>query len=102
MRSGSILVNTARGGLLKDLGLIFTALDEGKLSFAGLDVIPDEPLLPDHKHYALMRDHMDSGRLVINPHSAYFSQQAYAEMRELAAKNLIRFLDGSGSLANKI
>lgn len=102
MPDGSILVNTARGGLLEDFGLIHMALDEGKLSFAGLDVIPDEPVSPSHKHYAPMIAHMASGRLVVNPHSAYFSQQAYVEMRELATRNLCHFLDGNSSLVNRI
>lgn len=102
MPNGSIFVNTARGGLLEDFGLIHNALAEGKLSFAGLDVIPDEPVFPGHKHYAPMIALMASGRLVINPHSAYFSKQAYIEMRELATGNLCRFLHGNSFLMNRI
>lgn len=102
MKMQSILINTARGGLLSDLDLIFEALDKGRLIFAGLDVIPEEPLPVNHYQHIKMLELMRSGKLVINPHTAYFSQQSYTEMRESSTSNLCNYLSGADNLVNEI
>jgi D-3-phosphoglycerate dehydrogenase len=47
MKSGVILVNTARGALLDEAALL-DALESGHIGHAGLDVYHAEPLKPDH------------------------------------------------------
>jgi D-3-phosphoglycerate dehydrogenase len=42
MKKGAAIVNCARGGVIDEQALI-TALDNGHLSFAGLDVFENEP-----------------------------------------------------------
>ena len=42
MRDGAGLINAARGGVLNEVELV-SALDSGKLSFAGLDTFENEP-----------------------------------------------------------
>ena len=47
MRSGGIVANLARGGIVDDQALM-AALDSGHLRGAALDVYQSEPLAPDH------------------------------------------------------
>jgi D-3-phosphoglycerate dehydrogenase len=47
MKSGAILVNTARGALIEE-GSMIDALRNGHIRRAGLDVFHNEPLKPDH------------------------------------------------------
>ncbi|MDB9877739.1 NAD(P)-binding domain-containing protein [Amylibacter sp.] len=102
MKNGSVLINTARGGILFDLNLIFEALEVGRLSFAGLDVIPEEPLSNDHQQHPKMLSLMQSGKLVINPHTAYYSHESFVEMRESSTMNICRYLSGVEPLMNQI
>lgn len=91
MKPGSSLVNTARGGLVKDPNDFYHALKSGHLNCVALDVLREEPpilgLLID-----AWRNSEDwiNGRLIINPHSSYYSQAAYKELRSNAAKNALR------------
>lgn len=43
MKRGAILINTARGGLMDDEGVL-KAVEEGRLAGAGIDCVEDEPL----------------------------------------------------------
>lgn len=95
MKSGSSLINTARGGIIKDIDLFFEPLKNGILSNLALDVIPQEPplnglLIDAWRKRELWLD----GRFILNPHTAYYSGKAYSEMREKAASNALRILKG--------
>ncbi|MCB9094309.1 MAG: C-terminal binding protein [Halobacteriovoraceae bacterium] len=99
MKTGSSLVNTSRGFLVKDLDVFFEPLKENKLECVALDVLPEEP----PKDSALInswrkREDWLGGRLIINPHSAYYSVQAFREMREKVATNALRILKGQRPL----
>jgi C-terminal binding protein len=95
MRPRSILINTARGKLTKDLSLIESSLRSGQLSFVGLDVLPDEPPKENSLISAwLRREEWLSGRLVINPHAAFYSRQSVLETRRKAAQNALKILQG--------
>jgi D-3-phosphoglycerate dehydrogenase len=103
MRRGSVLVNTARGEILRDLDCIHSALESEHLSAVGLDVLPDEP--PDFSHPLILAWGADEpwirGRLIINPHAAYFSDDAWYEMRFKAAET-VRMALVEGVVRNRI
>jgi len=99
MKSGAILINSSRGEVLKNLDLLYDALCEDKLSAIALDVLPDEPP-KDCKLIEAWRNHNNnlSHRIIINPHTSYYSQESYIEMRTKAATNALRILNGDRPL----
>lgn len=94
MKKGSSLVNTARGGLIDDIDTFYTPLKENHLNNVALDVIPNEPPL-DSKIIDAWRtkEKWLDGRFILNPHTAYYSDKSYVEMREKAALNAKRILN---------
>ena len=102
MKDGAHLIVTARGGLIDSLDTIEEALKIGKLAAVGLDVLPDEPPA-DHPLIRAWKatEPWMAGRLIINPHTSYYSEQAWREMRYKAAETARIFLD-TGTLRNHI
>ncbi len=94
MKPGSALVNTARGGLLKSTGTLFDALKSGHLASVSLDVLPQEPPGDDDLINAWRKaEDWVQGRLIINPHSSYFSSASSLELRRNAARNALRIYE---------
>jgi D-3-phosphoglycerate dehydrogenase len=81
-----VLINTSRGGLV-DLDAVGRALDEGLLAGAALDVTEPEPLPADHP---LRRD----PRVLITPHTAFYSEESQLELQRRAAEEVARVLRG--------
>lgn len=102
MKPGAMLVNTARGGLLESLDVIEGALKSGRLSGAGFDALPQEPP-GDHPLLRAWREHAPwvRGRLIITPHTAWYSESAYQDMRHKAAETVGLYLR-DGTLRNRI
>ncbi|GIK79320.1 MAG: C-terminal binding protein [Pseudorhodoplanes sp.] len=102
MKQGAMLVNTARGGILAGLDALHRVLKSGHLAAAALDVLPEEPPSP---HALLDAWRSDAewlcGRFLINPHSAYYSTQAWHEMRAKTAET-VTFFVRDGMLRNRI
>ena len=102
MRPGACLVNTARGEILAGLDDLAQALKSGHLAAAALDVLPSEPP-GDHP---LIRDWREDapwlrGRLIINPHNAFYSEQAIYDCRFKAAETARLMLE-EGRWRNRI
>lgn len=96
LNNNTIFINTARGNLIKSLDVIFDGLVSNKLEAVGLDVLPHEPpLTPDRLIHAWKDpDSPFHSKIIINPHTSYFSDQAWNEMRIKAAENVKRILEG--------
>nr|XP_002127490.1 C-terminal-binding protein 1 [Ciona intestinalis] len=87
MRQGAFLVNTARGALVDEQALA-TALKEGRLRGAALDVQNNEPF-----SYA-SSPLRDAPNLIVTPHAAWYSEQSCTELRESAAAEIRRAITG--------
>lgn len=86
MKPSSIVVNTARGGIV-DEGALQEALRAGRLAGAGLDVFESEPPEPDNPLF-------DLENVVLSPHSAGLTEEAAAGMAVSAATNIVNFFAG--------
>lgn len=82
---GAYVINTARGPCV-DLSALVAALDSGRVAYAGLDVVEREPLDDER-----VRAHP---RIVLTPHSAFYSVEGFVEMRVKGAKEARRVLQG--------
>lgn len=83
MKKGSVLVNTARGGLIV-IDDLLAALDNGTLDGAALDVLPIEP--PEFGSAVVQHP-----RIVLTPHAAFYSTVAEQELRRKAMRNLVEW-----------
>jgi phosphoglycerate dehydrogenase-like enzyme len=81
MKPGSFIVNTSRGAVINIPDLL-DALDCGQLDAAGLDVLPEEPARPGER----LTEHP---RVVLTPHSAFYSVESEIELRTKAARNVV-------------
>ena len=86
MKSTSYLINTARGGLIDEVAL-YEALKSQEIAGAGLDVLKQEPALPNHPLTTL-------SNCVITPHVAWASQAARRRLMDLVAENIAAYLNG--------
>ena len=95
MRSGSFLVNTARG-VVVDAMAVVRGIENGKLAGAALDVLEVEPPAANDPVIRAWRDpqHPAHDRLIINPHSAFYSEEGLDEMRIKGSQNCLRALRG--------
>ncbi|AOU98111.1 glycerate dehydrogenase [Acidihalobacter yilgarnensis] len=84
----AILINTARGGLV-DSHALATALREGRLGGAGLDVLDQEPPPSDHPLLAT-----DISNLIVTPHVAWASRNARQRLVDEMAQNIRAFQAG--------
>ena len=87
MKSDSVLVNTARGGLINEKDLA-DCLNSNGIRAALLDVLSQEPP-PDH-HPLIGLDNC-----YITPHQAWGSHQARQRLMDILIANVSSFLNGS-------
>jgi glyoxylate reductase len=86
MRPTAILINTARGPIVDQAALV-TALHEGQIAGAALDVTDPEPLPADDPLLA-------APNVIVAPHIGSATHSARERMAELAVENLLAALAG--------
>ena len=107
MKEGVVIINTARGEVIDTRALI-QGLTSGKVAGAGLDVLPDEPLIREeaelicsvycdqHDLRNLVADHvlLRLRNVVVTPHSAFNTYEAVARIIETTVANIEAFARG--------
>jgi D-3-phosphoglycerate dehydrogenase len=86
MKPTAILVNCARGGIVDEEALA-TALLEGQIAGAAVDVWQQEPPLQDHPLFALEN-------VIVSPHMAAHTEEAMIRMATTLALDITRVLQG--------
>lgn len=97
MKDGVVFINTSRGGVVDEDELV-KAIDSGKISFAGLDVLVDE--YPDIGNHPL--NHRDN--VVLTPHVAYYSKNSERDLLVFAGRSVKDYILGNHdavSIVNK-
>jgi glycerate dehydrogenase len=86
MKTGVLLLNTARGGLVVEKDLK-EALKSGKIAGAALDVVSVEPMSNDHPLLGVEN-------CIITPHIAWATREARTRLMAMATENLRAYLKG--------
>jgi D-lactate dehydrogenase len=107
IRPGAVLINTARGNVV-DVPALVRALADGRLRAAGLDVLPQEPLIREEAQIfraattdgydlkALVANHvlLRFPNVIVTPHNAYNTDSAVRRIIETTMANIEAFARG--------
>jgi D-3-phosphoglycerate dehydrogenase len=86
MKPTAFLINVARGKIVNQADLI-RAVQRGDIAGAALDVLEREP--PDAGDAITALDNV-----ILTPHSAWYSEEARADMRRRAVGQVVSVLKG--------
>tara|TARA_R110001592_G_scaffold122747_1_gene329844 strand:+ start:89230 stop:90189 length:960 start_codon:yes stop_codon:yes gene_type:complete len=86
MKPGSVLINTARGGLVDENALV-EALESGHLRGAGLDVFKKEPLPVESPLIKLEN-------VLLSCHTGGLDQESHRDAYAMAAQNIVKLHQG--------
>lgn len=107
MQPGAVLINTARGNIV-DVPALVRALADGRLRAAGLDVLPQEPLIREeaqifrgawsegHDLKALVANHvlLRFPNVIVTPHIAYNTESAVHRIIDTTLANIEAYTRG--------
>ena len=86
MKQTGYLINTSRGGTV-DTAALISALQNGEIAGAALDVLEEEPISPDSKLLQL-------DNCIVTSHCAWYSESSLARLQEYAALEIKRLFSG--------
>lgn len=86
MKDGAMLVNTARGGLVDEEALV-EALESGKLRYAAVDVVSQEPMREDNPL-------LKTRKCIITPHIAWAPVESRQRLMDCVEENIRAYLKG--------
>ena len=88
MKTGALLINTGRGGIVNEFALA-DALRQKRIAGAGIDVLVTEPPVEGSP---LLEENIPN--LIITPHTAWASRQSRQRLVDQIADNISAFLAG--------
>ena len=108
MKPGAYLINTARGACV-DTDALVMALKNGKLGGAGLDVLEEEGMIKDELNFlarnemresdlkTVLEDHalIDMPNVIITPHNAFNTKEAFTRILDTTIGNIVGFATGA-------
>ncbi|MGR3650643.1 MAG: D-2-hydroxyacid dehydrogenase [Roseovarius sp.] len=92
MKRKPLLINCSRGGLVHE-GDLVRALDEGRISGLGFDVLTSEPPAPDNPLLGVL----DRPNVIVTPHVAWASEEAMQTLWNQVRDHLENFARGTPS-----
>jgi D-lactate dehydrogenase len=107
MKDGVVIINTSRGDVI-DSRALARGLAEGKVRGAGLDVLPEEPIIREeaellrsvyerkHNLDSLLADQVliRLRSVVVTPHSAFNTREAVLRILRTTVANIESFVRG--------
>ena len=93
MKEGSYLINLSRGPIVENKDLILDKLLTNHLEGYATDVWTKEPpSTSDKLHLQWLEDNF-KGRILVNPHTAYYSEEALYESRSKACATCLEIIN---------
>ncbi len=107
-KKGAYLVNTSRGAVVETAALV-AALKNGQLGGAGLDVLEEEGILKSEMEFVtagreeshdlkvVLEDHVliDMPNVIITPHNAFNTKEAFFRILDTTIDNVVAFVNGA-------
>ena len=103
LKKGAYLINLSRGPIVKSKDDILNSLISNHLEGYGTDVWTEEPPLSVDKLQIAWKNNENNlkGRLIVNPHTAYYSKEALEESRSKACSTCLKIINGE-KIINRI
>ena len=93
IKKGAYLINTARGAIVETAAMI-TALKDGTLAGAGLDVLEEEVALKAGD-FGADAELLAMPNVIITPHNAFNTNEAFLRILDTTIDNIVAFVNGA-------